>query len=132
MTKPILIIEDDRDIADILRYSLENRRFETRLAATGDEGLAASLDKINPPALILMDLLLPGMNGIEICRQVRREQSTENIPIIMITAKASEIDFARAREVGVNDYIIKPFSVRNLIERIDVLLKQAGGSNSSE
>ena len=132
MTKPILIIEDDRDIADILRYSLETRRFETRMAATGDEGLAASLDKINPPALILMDLLLPGMNGIEICRQVRREQSTENIPIIMITAKASEIDFARAREVGVNDYIIKPFSVRNLIERIDVLLKQAGGSNSSE
>jgi len=71
MARPILIIEDDPDIAEVLRYSLEAQRFETRVALTGTEGLSASLDK--PPLLILLDLLLLGMNGLEICRRVRRD-----------------------------------------------------------
>src|SRR5262245_47794097 len=93
MARPILIIEDDPDIAEVLRYSLEAQRFETRVASTGREGLAASLDKEKPPLLILLDLLLPEMNGLEICRRVRREPSTSRTPIIMLTAKASEADF---------------------------------------
>jgi DNA-binding response OmpR family regulator len=122
MARPILIIEDDPDIAEVFRYSLEKERFETRVARSGPEGLSASLDKDNPPALILLDLLMPGMNGLEVCRRLRREPSTECTPIIMVTAKASEADSANARAAGVDDYITKPFSVRKVIDRITALL----------
>ena len=124
MARPILIIEDDPDIAEALRYSLEMQKFETRVAVTGREGLSASLDKDRPPLLILLDLLLPGMNGLEICRRLRNEPSTARIPIIMVTAKASQTDFIRAREAGVDDYITKPFSVRKVMESIALLLSR--------
>ena len=125
MARPILIIEDDPDIADAIRYSLESRKFETRVALDGEEGLMASLDQSNPPQLILLDLLLPGMNGLEICRRLRREKGTCRIPIIMVTAKASETDFANARTAGVDDYVTKPFSLSTLLERIDALLAKS-------
>ncbi|HWP54264.1 MAG TPA: response regulator [Pyrinomonadaceae bacterium] len=125
MARPILIIEDDPDIAEVLRYCLEAHKFETRVALTGNEGLSASLDKDQPPLLILLDLLLPEMNGLEICRRVRRDPATARIPIIMVTAKASESDFVSARAAGVDDYITKPFSVQKVIERIGVLLSVA-------
>ena len=121
MGKPILIIEDDRDIADILRYSLERARFETRVAYDGESGLLASLDARNPPALILLDLLLPGMNGLEICRRLRREKQTAMTPIVMVTAKSSEADCASAYAAGVDDYIRKPFSIQALISRVRAL-----------
>jgi two-component system phosphate regulon response regulator PhoB len=123
MTRPILIIEDDPDIAEVLRYSLEAQKFETRVAFTGKQGLAASLDKDRPPLLILLDQLLPEMNGLEICRRIRREPTSPRIPIIMVTAKASEADFASARAAGVDDYVTKPFSVRKVVERIRALLQ---------
>ena len=123
MARPILIIEDDPDIADVLRYSFEREKFETRVAGDGTEGLSVSLDRDNPPALILLDLLLPGMNGIEICRRLRHEPSTATIPIVMITAKVSQLDRARAIAAGVNDYITKPFSLPNLIDRVAALLR---------
>jgi two-component system, OmpR family, phosphate regulon response regulator PhoB len=122
MARPILIIEDDPDIAEILRCSLEAREFPTRIATTGSEGLSASLDKEHPPRLILLDLLLPEMSGLEICRRLRKEPLTARIPIIMLTARAAEADYARARWAGVDDYITKPFSVRTVLERIDNLL----------
>jgi DNA-binding response OmpR family regulator len=125
MPRPILIIEDDPDIAEVLRYGLEARRFETRVAVTGKEGLSASMDKDRPPRLILLDLLLPEMNGLEVCRRIRREPSTAGIPIIMVTAKASETDFAKARAAGIDDYVTKPFSVVKVIERITTLLALA-------
>ena len=125
MPRPILIIEDDPDIAEVLRYGLETRRFETRVAITGREGLSASMDKERPPLLILLDLLLPEMNGLEVCRRIRREPSTAGIPIIMVTAKSSEADFQNAKAAGVNDYVTKPFSVVKVIERITTLLALA-------
>lgn len=125
MARPILIIEDDPDIAEVLRYNLEAQRFETRVTLTGREGLSASLDKDRPPLLILLDLLLPEMSGLEICRRLRKDPATARIPIIMVTAKASEGDFVNARAAGVDDYITKPFSVRKVIERIAVLLSVA-------
>lgn len=124
MNGPILIIEDDPDIVDILRFNLQSREYPTRVALNGKEGLIASMDQAERPALILMDLLLPEMNGLEICRRLRREKSTKAIPIIMVTAKASEADFANAKEVGVDDYITKPFSVAALLERVESLLKR--------
>ena len=126
MARPILIIEDDPDIADILRYGLEKEKLETRVAFDGKEGLSASLDQNNPPALILLDLLLPSMNGIEICRRLRREPATANIPIVMVTAKSSASDCASAFAAGVNDYLTKPFSIRNIIDRVVALLSNNG------
>jgi len=121
---PVLIIEDDPDIAEILRYGLESQNLETRIALTGEEGLSASLDKHNPPALILLDLLLPGMSGIEICRRLRKESRTRCTPVVIVTAKASEKDLAISRELGVADYIIKPFSVREVVARVNSLLSE--------
>jgi DNA-binding response OmpR family regulator len=95
------------------------------VALNGKEGLMASLDQAERPALILLDLLLPEMNGLEVCRRLRREKSTKTIPIIMVTAKSSEADFANAKAAGVDDYVTKPFSVVKLLERIDFLLKRA-------
>ena len=124
MTGPVLIIEDHPDIAECLRYRLEQERIETRVAPTGTEGLSASLDRDNPPALILLDLLLPGINGIEICRRLRRDPATRQTPIIMLSAKTSPADIADGLDVGADDYITKPFSVRELIARIHVLLRR--------
>jgi DNA-binding response OmpR family regulator len=124
MAGPVLIVEDDPDIAEVLRYVLKNANLETRVARTGEEGLSACLDKQNPPALILLDLLLPGMSGIELCRRLRKESLTRSTPVIIVSAKASENDIATSKELGVAHYIIKPFSVREIIERVNFLLKE--------
>ena len=122
MSGPVLIIEDDPDIAEGLRYSLESAQFETRVAFTGEEGLLESLNKDHPPALILLDLLLPGMSGVEICRRLRLEPSTRRTPIIIMSAKVSAADIAAGRDVGADDYIGKPFSIKEVIRRIQALL----------
>jgi DNA-binding response OmpR family regulator len=92
--------------------------------------LAASLDKDRPPLLILLDQLLPEMNGLEICRRIRRDPAAPHIPIIMVTAKASEADFADARAAGVDDYVTKPFSVREVMEHIGALLRPTENGRS--
>ena len=120
---PVLIVEDDPDIAEVLRYVLENENFETRVAHTGEEGLLACLDKHNPPLLILLDLLLPGMSGVELCRRLRKESLTRNTPVLIVSAKAGDKEIAASRELGVEDYIIKPFSVREIIARVNSLLR---------
>ena len=123
MSKTILIIEDDPDIAECLRLGFETARLNARVALTGEEGLSASLDKENPPAAILLDLLLPGMSGIEICRRLRHEGSTKHTPIIIVTAKCSEEDMAASVAVGADCYITKPFSIRDVVERVHSFLQ---------
>ena len=123
MAGPVLIIEDDPDIAEVLRYGFANSDFETRVALNGEEGLSASLDKTNPPSIILLDLLLPGMSGLELCRRLRKEALTQTVPIVIISAKASGKDIAIAEELGVDDYIVKPFSIREVVGRISTLLQ---------
>ncbi|HEY5401682.1 MAG TPA: response regulator [Pyrinomonadaceae bacterium] len=125
----VLIIEDDPDIAEVLVYSLEKATFNTRVATTGEEGLKASLDRVNPPSIILLDLLLPGMRGTELCRRLRAEPTTSSTPIVVITAKAFEIDLKTSLELGANDYIVKPFSVRDVIARVQSLLNQNTPAN---
>lgn len=120
MTGPILIIEDEPDIAEVLCYSLERAGFKTRAVLTGEEGLQASLDRTNPPSLILLDLLLPGMNGLEICRRLRKEQATHHTPIVIITAKVVPSDISES--VGANYFIVKPFSVREVVGQVRSLL----------
>jgi DNA-binding response OmpR family regulator len=121
MARPVLIIEDNADIAELLRYILEQEHFETRVALTGEEGLSASLDKKNPPLAILLDVLLPGISGQEICRRLRREPSTRNTPIIMVSARASVADIALGLSVGADAYIRKPFSVHQIVARVHAL-----------
>src|ERR671916_1965290 len=128
MTKPVLIVEDDPDIAESLRYNLERDGLKALIAETGEKGLAAALDKNNPPALILLDLMLPGMSGTELCRRLRREPATRRTPIIMLTARGAEVDRVAGLDLGADDYITKPFSVRELLARVRAVLRRAGES----
>jgi len=116
--KRALIIEDDPDIAETVRYNLASEGFATRVALTGEEGLSLALDRKNTPSLIILDLMLPGMNGMDLCRRLRSEEHTRRIPVIMLTAKASESDRVGGLDVGADDYIAKPFSVRELLARV--------------
>jgi two-component system alkaline phosphatase synthesis response regulator PhoP len=129
MTGPVLIIEDEPDIAEVLRYSLERAGFNTRSVLTGEEGLNASLDRTNPPSLILLDLLLPGMNGLEICRRLRNEPATQRTPIVIITAKALPSDIRTSLQLGANHYFAKPFSVREVVGHVRSLLLNSEGQS---
>jgi DNA-binding response OmpR family regulator len=124
MPRSALIIEDDADIAESVRYNLESAGFKTQVAPSGESGLSLALDPQNPPAVIVLDLMLPGMNGIEICRRLRRENQTRRIPIIMLTAKTTEADRVSGLDVGADDYIGKPFSVKELLARVRAVLRR--------
>lgn len=125
MSRPVLIVEDDPDIAEGLRYNLERERLEARVALDGEQGLVAALDSRNPPSLIILDLMLPAMSGLELCRRLRREPSTRRTPIIIVTACASDADVATGLDLGADDYIKKPYSVRELLARVRAMLRRA-------
>jgi DNA-binding response OmpR family regulator len=131
MAKPVLIVEDDPDIAEGLRYNLERDGLETRVALTGEQGLQAALDAKGPPALVILDLMLPGMSGTELCRRLRREPATRRTPIIMLTARTSEADRVAGLDLGADDYISKPFSVRELLARVRAVLRRSDESASA-
>jgi DNA-binding response OmpR family regulator len=125
MPRSALIIEDDADIAESVRYNLEGAGFKALIAATGESGLSMALDSTDPPSVILLDLMLPGMNGVEICRRLRKEKQTRRTPIIMLTAKAAEADRVAGLDVGADDYIAKPFSVKELLARVRAVLRRS-------
>lgn len=122
MTDKIMIIEDEEDIVTLLRYNLEKEGFETCVATEGDKAFNAI--KINQPTLILLDWMLPGMSGIDICKQVRYDNDLRNVPIIMLTARGEEADKIKGLTIGADDYMTKPFSVPELIARIRALLRR--------
>src|SRR5438067_3953432 len=124
MSKLVLIVEDDPDIAEGLRFNLEREGLESLIALTGEQGLTAALDPRRPPALILLDLMLPGMSGTELCRRLRREPATRRTPIIMLTARTSEANRVSGLDLGADDYITKPFSVRELLARVRAVLRR--------
>ncbi|HKP46826.1 MAG TPA: response regulator transcription factor [Pyrinomonadaceae bacterium] len=124
MSRPVLIIEDDADISESLKYNFEREGLTSVIASTGEAGLAAALDEREPPALIILDIMLPGMSGTELCRRLRREPATRRTPIIMLTAKASESDRVTGLDLGADDYITKPFSVRELLARARAVLRR--------
>lgn len=119
----ILIVEDDPAISDIVAYNLEKEGFSVFCALDGETGLA--LSNKEDPDLILLDVMLPGTNGFEICRQVRQVSS---VPIIMLTARDSEDDRVKGLELGADDYIIKPFSMREMISRVRANLRRSSGA----
>ncbi len=120
----ILIIEDERDIAEAIEYNLEKEDFKVSKAYDGMTGLKKA--KTGLPALIILDLMLPHMSGFDICKTLKQNSQTANIPIIMLTAKDTEVDKVLGLELGADDYITKPFSMRELIARIKTVLKRYG------
>jgi DNA-binding response OmpR family regulator len=120
----ILIVEDDSDIAESLRYNLEREGFRTSIAESGEKGLRLALDKNHQPSLLLLDLMLPGMSGVELCRRLRKEPLTEKLPIIMLTARAAESDKIEGLDIGADDYITKPFSVKEVVARVRAVLRR--------
>ena len=125
MQQNILIIEDDADIAESLQYNLRREGYRPTIAESGEKGLRLALDEKNAPSMIILDLMLPGMTGMELCRRLRRESQTKLTPIIMLTAKAAEGDKIAGLEVGADDYIVKPFSIKEVIARVRAVLRRA-------
>lgn len=122
MTAKIIIVEDDPDICEILKYNLEKEGFNIVIFQDGKQALE-SITKY-PPDLLLLDLMLPGINGLEIARIMRKDERMFNIPIIMITARSQEMDILQGLELGADDYITKPFRPREVIARIKALLRR--------
>ncbi len=121
--KRILIIEDDRDIIELVRYNLSKEDFQVSSASDGSAGLATV--KKSPPDLLLLDLMLPKLSGLEICKEIRRDPSLNRLPILMLTARGDEADRVVGLEMGADDYVTKPFSPRELVARVKALLRRA-------
>ncbi|MEW6659351.1 MAG: response regulator transcription factor [Thermodesulfobacteriota bacterium] len=118
----ILVVEDEGDIRELLRYNLEKEGYQVIPAATGEEALQAVQGRL--PDLILLDLMLPGMDGLEVCRIIKGASETRYLPIVMLTAKGEEADVVAGLELGADDYITKPFSPRVLLARLRAALRR--------
>lgn len=123
MAARILIVEDEAPLTELLRYNLAAEGYEVETAMRGDE--AEIRLKETPPDLVVLDWMLPGMSGIELCRRLRARTETERLPIIMLTARGEESERVRGLATGADDYIVKPFSVRELMLRIQAILRRA-------
>jgi two-component system phosphate regulon response regulator PhoB len=118
----ILLIEDEPDIAEVLQYNLEKEGFAVETARRGDSGLAAI--RRETPDLVLLDLMLPGMDGLELTRLLKRDGGTARVPIVMLTARSEEVDRIVGLELGADDYISKPFSPREVVLRVKAVLRR--------
>lgn len=118
----ILVIEDDMHIQELLSYNLDKNGYDAKIIDNGIEGLKEAYE--NAPDVIILDLMLPGMDGLEICKRLRMDKRTLKTPIIMLTAKSEELDKILGLELGADDYITKPFSIKELIARIRALMRR--------
>ena len=121
--KTVLVIEDEKDLAELVAFNLEKEGYRSLLAADGVTGLEKA--RADAPDLILLDLMLPGMAGTEVCRELKNNDKTSRIPVIMLTARGEEIDRVVGFEVGADDYVLKPFSTRELLLRVKAVLRRA-------
>jgi len=121
--KCILIVEDEEDLAKTLAYNLKREGYLPKIAYTGESALER-VSESPIPDMVLLDLMLPDMSGLEICRKLRQSEETRGLPIVMLTAKGEEIDRVVGFEVGADDYVVKPFSVRELMLRIKALFRR--------
>lgn len=122
MGKRILIVDDEQDIVDLLRFNLENEGYETVTAGDGLQALEFAKQR---PDLIILDVMLPGKDGWEVMRELRQSPATQNIPVIFLTAKAGEIDEVVGLELGADDYVVKPISMRKLLARVKAVFRKA-------
>lgn len=122
MKERILIVEDDKDIVRMLDYNLKKEGFRTTAVSDGEDAVDSAVK--DPPAIVLLDLMLPGIDGLEVCRILKAERKTASVPIIMLTAKAQEADKVVGLELGADDYMTKPFSPRELVARVKAVLRR--------
>jgi len=118
----ILVIEDEPDILEVMRYNLVRERFRVRGERNGESGLAAV--RSDEPDLVILDLMLPGMDGIEVCRRLKTDPATQGVPVLMVTAKGEDTDVIIGLGVGADDYLVKPFSPKVLVARVQALLRR--------
>ncbi len=128
--RQVLIVEDDPALAEVLEYNLRREGYDTRLATDGQEGLRQA--RLSGPDLIVLDLMLPLIDGLEVCRRLRADPATRNILVLMLTAKTEETDEVVGFSVGADDYVAKPFSVKVLVERIRALLRRRDGTANDD
>jgi two-component system phosphate regulon response regulator PhoB len=122
----VLVVEDEADIRELVRYNLSKSGYQVVGVASGEEALAAV--ESNTPDVVVLDLMLPGMDGLNVCRKLKEDPKTAAIPIVMLTAKGEESDIVRGLEMGADDYITKPFSPRVLIARLQAVLRRASAA----
>ena len=126
MTTPtVLVIDDEKDLVELVRYNLEKENYHAITAFDGPSAVEIALR--HHPDLIVLDVMMPGMNGLEVCRLLRADEKTRDIPIIMLTARASETDRVVGLEMGADDYVTKPFSPRELVARVRAVLRRVAG-----
>ncbi len=118
----ILVVEDEEDLREVLSYNLKDAGYEVFVADNGITGLEEA--RTRKPDLVVLDLMLPGRSGLEVCRTLKADPATRNIPVIMVTARREEIDRVVGFEIGADDYVVKPYSVRELLLRIQVVLRR--------
>lgn len=123
----ILVIEDEKNILELIKYNLKERGYQTITTTNGKSGLEIALE--SKPHLILLDLMLPGMSGLEICKMFKQNYKTRDIPIIMLTARTEETDIVLGLELGADDYITKPFSPKQFLARVKAVLRRYQGTS---
>jgi len=126
----ILVVDDEADILELVRYNLEREGYDVATVETGESALKEAGRRM--PDLILLDLMLPEMDGLEVCRSIKADSKTRHIPVIMLTAKGDESDIVAGLEIGADDYITKPFSVKVLLSRVKAVLRRSAESQSEE
>jgi two-component system phosphate regulon response regulator PhoB len=126
----VLLVDDERDLLSLLDFNLRAAGFETVLATTGEQAMSQLRRRV--PDLVLLDLMLPDIPGTELCRQLKADPRTKHLPVVMLTAKGEEVDRVVGFEIGADDYVTKPFSVRELVLRLKAVLRRAGPGKTSE
>jgi len=121
----ILVVDDEKDVRDLVQYNLEKQGYKTICVGTGEAALNKA--KSESPKLIVLDLMLPGIDGLDVCRALKSEQNTRTIPIVMLTAKGEEVDIVTGLELGADDYVVKPFSPRVFLARVKAALRKSKG-----
>ena len=128
--KRILVVDDEKDILELIRYNLVKNGYQVMTALSGEDALR--LVHQNPPDLVILDLMLPGIDGLDVCRGLKADPQTAGIPVIMVTAKGEEADIVTGLELGAHDYVCKPFSPKVLIARIRACLRRSRESGKSD
>jgi len=119
----ILVVDDEEDVLELVRYNLDRSGYHVETATSGEEALAKARRKL--PDLVILDLMLPGMDGLDVCKKLKNDAKTEGLPIIVLTAKSEESDIVTGLELGADDYVTKPFSPKVLIARVRRILRRA-------
>jgi phosphate regulon transcriptional regulator PhoB len=128
MAATVLVVDDEKDLVDLVKYHLEKEGLKCLEARDGETALQVAKERI--PDLVVLDLMLPGLDGLEICRKLRKDPKTSSIAIIMLTAKAEEVDRIVGLEMGADDYMVKPFSPRELVARVKAVLRRGQGQDT--